>query len=162
MKKEIKNIEASVHARLVNKAQETNRAFAEVLQYYAMERFLYRLSQTEYKERFILKGALMFAVWQIPNSRSTVDIDFLARYQNEITEIDKVVKNICNVKVMPDGLFFDSKTVKARKIKEDTEYGGVRLKFQGLLGRAPAACSAPASASAASRPFGWRPSTTPG
>ena len=91
MKKEIKNIEASVHARLINKAQETNRAFAEVLQYYAMERFLYRLSQTEYKERFILKGALMFAVWQIPNSRSTVDIDFLARYQNEITEIDKVV-----------------------------------------------------------------------
>ncbi len=136
MKKEIKNIEASVRARLENKAQETKRPFAEILQYYAMERFLYRLSQTEYKEKFILKGALMFVVWQIPNSHSTVDIDFLARYQNEITEIEKVIKNVCHAKVTEDGLFFDPETVKVQKIKKETKYEGVRGKFQGLLGRA--------------------------
>ena len=62
MKKEIKNIEASVRAKLTNKAEETNRPFSETLQYYAMERFLYRLSQTEHIDKFILKGALMFTV----------------------------------------------------------------------------------------------------
>lgn len=62
MKKDIKNIEASVRALLQNKAKETNRPFGEVLQYYGMERFLYRFSRSEYTDKFILKGALMFMV----------------------------------------------------------------------------------------------------
>ena len=55
MKKEVKNIEASIKARLKNKAQETNRPFAEVMQYYGMERFLYRFSKSKYADKFILK-----------------------------------------------------------------------------------------------------------
>lgn len=81
MKKEIKNDKASVRALLNNKARETNRPFMEVLQYYGMERFLYRLSCSKYSNKFILKGALMFTVWDVPERRSTIDIDFTADYE---------------------------------------------------------------------------------
>lgn len=136
MKKEIKNIEASVNARLKNKAKEANRPFAEVLQYYGMERFLYRFSKSKYADRFVLKGALLFAVWQIPDRRTTLDIDFLARFDNEVTAIEKVMKEVCDTNVDPDGLNFDSQTVKGMKIKEDADYEGVRVKFTGFLNRA--------------------------
>ncbi len=136
MKKEIKNIEASIKARLKNKAQETNRPFAEVMQYYGMERFLYRFSKSKYADKFILKGALLFAVWQIPERRTTLDIDFLARFDNEVTTIEKVMKDVCDTSVDPDGLNFDPQTVKGMKTKEDADYEGVRVKFTGFLDRA--------------------------
>ena len=79
---EPKNIEASVRARLQNKAQETGRPFAEVFQYYGMERFLYRLSQSKYADTFVLKGALMFIVWKVLGMRTTRDIDFLGCFDN--------------------------------------------------------------------------------
>jgi hypothetical protein len=136
MKKEIKNIEASVKAQLQNKAKETNRPFAEVLQYYGMERFLYRFSKSKCADKFILKGALLFAVWQIPERRTTLDIDFLAQLNNQLTIIETVIKDVCNVSVDPDGLKFDSQTVKGRTIKEGADYEGVRVKLSGFLDRA--------------------------
>lgn len=90
MKKDIKNLQASVRAQLQNKAKETNSSFSEILQYYGMERFLYRFSLSKYADRFILKGALMFSVWQIPERRTTLDIDFLAHYDNQTASIEKV------------------------------------------------------------------------
>jgi len=77
-----------VRALLQNKARETNRPFAEVLQYYGMERFLYRFSRSKYVDKFVLKGALLFTVWQIPERRTTLDIDFLARYDNRVAITD--------------------------------------------------------------------------
>lgn len=136
MKKEIKNVEASVKAQLQNKAKETNRPFAEVLQYYGMERFLYRFSKSKYADKFVLKGALLFAVWQIPDRRTTLDIDFLARVDNEVSAIEKVMEDVCDTTVEPDGLKFDSESVKGTKIKEYADYEGVRVKFTGFLDRA--------------------------
>lgn len=135
MKKDIKNLQASVKTRLQNKAKETNRSFSETLQYYGIERFLYRFSCSKYADKFILKGALMFTVWQIPERRTTLDIDFLAHYDNQIANIEKVIKEVCNVPVTPDGLVFDAKTVKGQNVKEDTDYEGVRVKFIGFLER---------------------------
>ena len=135
MKNQIKNIEASVRAKLQNKAKETHRPFSEVLQYYAMERFLYRLGQSKYADKFILKGALMFTVWQIAERRTTLDIDFLALYDNGVAKIENVIREICDVKADPDGLVFDKTTVTGRKIKEDADYEGVRIKFSGFLER---------------------------
>jgi len=80
----LKNIAASVRQRLLNKARETARPLNELLQYYAMERFLYRMSQSQYSERFILKGALMFAAWRAPLSRPTMDIDLLGTTSNRV------------------------------------------------------------------------------
>jgi predicted nucleotidyltransferase component of viral defense system len=136
VKTDIKNIQASIRARLQNKAKETGRPFSEVLQYYGMERFLYRFSRSPFTDKFILKGALMFTVWQVPERRTTLDIDFLARYDNQITAIEKVIKNVCEATVIPDGLMFDPRTVKGQKIKEDADYEGVRVKFRGFLDRA--------------------------
>jgi len=129
------NIRASIRARLENKAREIDRPFAEVLQHYGMERFLYRFGRSKYTDKFVLKGALLFTVWQIPQRRTTLDIDFLARYDNQVTSIETVMKDVCGVAVEPDGLIFDAKTVQGRKIKEDADYEGVRIKFIGLLER---------------------------
>jgi hypothetical protein len=78
-RKTIKDLSASVHQRLLNKARETGRPFNELLQYFAMERFLYRLSRSSHVNRFVLKGALMFTVWKASPSRSTMDIDLLGK-----------------------------------------------------------------------------------
>lgn len=136
MKKEITNIEASVRALLHNKARETNRPFMEVLQYYGMERFLYRLSCSKYSDKFILKGALMFTVWNVSERRPTIDIDFAANYDNKVDAIENVIKDVCKVTFDADGMKFDAATVSGRRIKEDADYEGVRIKFVGLLGRA--------------------------
>ena len=64
-KRRITNVAASVHQRLLNKARETGRPFNELLQYYATERFLYRLSKSPHVDSFVLKGALMFTAWKI-------------------------------------------------------------------------------------------------
>ena len=136
MKKDIKNIQASIRAQLKNKAKKANHPFSEVLQYYGMERFLYRFSQSKYTEKFILKGALMFTVWQVPERRTTLDIDFSAGFDNQIASIEKAIKDICKIPVPPDGLIFDTKTIKGQKIKENAEYEGVRVKFRGFLERA--------------------------
>ncbi len=133
MKPDVKNIESSVKGRLQNKAKETNRPYAEVLQYYGMERFLYRFSQSDDAGQFILKGALMFTVWNIPERRTTVDIDFLARFDNQVKNIESVIRDVCQMKVPADGLVFDAKTVKGQRIKEDADYAGVRVKFFGFL-----------------------------
>jgi len=130
-----KNIEASVRARLQNKAKEMNRPFAEVLQYYGMERFLYRFSLSGYADKFILKGALLFMAWDIPDRRTTLDIDFLAYFDNQIASIEKVIKDVCKEKTEEDGLRFDPDTVIGQKIKEDADYQGVRVKFTGFLER---------------------------
>jgi len=135
MKKGIKDLEASIRARLQNTAKDTNRPFSEVLQYYGMERFLYRFSRSEYADRFILKGALMFTAWQVPERRTTLDIDFSAKYDNKIIAVEKVIRDVCKVSTVPDGLIFDPTTVKGNKIKEDTDYEGVRVKFRGFLRR---------------------------
>ena len=78
-----RNIPASVRQRLLNRARNDRRPFSELLQYYAMERFLYRLSQSTHANRFILKGALMLRVWRSPELRPTMDIDMLGKTSNE-------------------------------------------------------------------------------
>lgn len=133
MKKTIKNLTASVRAKLQNKSRETKRPFAEVLQYYGMERFLYRFSKSEYAKKFILKGALMFTVWDIADRRTTRDIDFLGCYDNQIEKIEVMIRDICRQGVVDDGLVFHAQSVKGQKIKEDADYEGIRVKFLGVL-----------------------------
>lgn len=78
---------ASVRQRFLNQARAQERPFQELLQYFAMERFLYRLSQSRHAESFILKGALLLTAWQCPLSRATRDIDLLGRTSNELAHI---------------------------------------------------------------------------
>lgn len=135
-KSSFKNIAASVRQRLLNNARETGRPFNEVLQYFAMERFLYRLSKSPYSDNLVLKGALMLTVWEAPLSRPTMDIDLLGHIDNNIKTIIAVVEDICSQKVEPDGITFDLTSIRGEHITEDADYEGVRVRFHGSLGTA--------------------------
>jgi hypothetical protein len=132
----LQNTSASVHQRLLNVAKDTQRPFNEVLQYFAMERFLYRLGHTEHANSFVLKGALLFRIWDTPDSRATRDIDFLAYLDNSPDNLAAIIRNVCATDGLDDGLVFDPETVEARRIKEDADYEGVRIRFRGQLGNA--------------------------
>lgn len=125
----IRDLPASVRQRLTNKARQTGRPFQEVLQYFAMERFLYRLSRSPHADKFVLKGALLFAAWGGPVSRPTKDIDLLGRMDNRVEAVTTVMREVCGLDVEPDGLVFDVGSVAGEAIKEDADYSGVRVTF---------------------------------
>jgi hypothetical protein len=130
--KPINNLSASIHQRLLNISHETNQPFNELVQYYGIERLLYRLSNSEYADRFVLKGALMFNVWGMANLRPTRDIDLLGHAPNTLEHIQRLFENICRLEVAPDGLEFD-KDIQVEKIKEDADYEGVRVNVTAYL-----------------------------
>ncbi|HKL18693.1 MAG TPA: nucleotidyl transferase AbiEii/AbiGii toxin family protein [Halalkalibaculum sp.] len=132
----LKNVSASVHQRLLNKARKSSRPFNELLQHYAIERFLYRLSMSPYADQFFLKGALMFSVWRGQWTRPTMDIDLLGKIDNSLETIVAAIKGACEVVVEEDGMYFNQETVNAERIVEDTLYEGVRVRIQGFLGNA--------------------------
>jgi predicted nucleotidyltransferase component of viral defense system len=101
-----------------------------------MERFLYRLSRSQYSKRFILKGALLLTAWRAPLSRPTVDIDLMGRTSNELAHIAVIVREICGLESETDGVQFDSGSIKTSRIKEETEYEGVHIRFRAILARA--------------------------
>jgi predicted nucleotidyltransferase component of viral defense system len=136
MAKSVKNIAASVHRRLLNKAKESSRPFNELLQYFAIERFIYRLSKSPHADKFILKGALMFSAWCGLASRPTMDIDLLGSIDNRLEVISDAIKDACLMDVEADGISFNAETVDAVRITEDAEYEGVRVRVHGSLGNA--------------------------
>lgn len=131
-----KNIAASVRQRLLNQAREGRRPFNELLQYYAIERFLYRLCKSSHAGEFILKGALMLRVWNSPELRPTKDIDVLGKTSNDEAAVVSQIKEILAVQVEDDGLIFDSNSIRTEQIAEDADYEGIRVRFGGTLGTA--------------------------
>lgn len=129
----ITNVAASVRQKLLNLAKGDRRPFNELLQYYAMERFLYRLSCSEFADLFILKGAMMLRIWHADEYRPTMDIDMLARTSNDPEAIAQQVRRIINTAVQPDGLVFQPDTISCESITEDADYKGVRVRFLGTL-----------------------------
>ncbi|MCK5509576.1 MAG: nucleotidyl transferase AbiEii/AbiGii toxin family protein, partial [Desulfobacterales bacterium] len=128
-----KNIPASIRQRILNRAKGDRRPFNELLQYYAMERFLYRLSQSAHATRFILKGALMLRVWRSPELRPTMDIDMLGRTSNKEADIIAQILDILSMDVEADGLAFDADSIQTERITEDADYEGIRIRFRGAL-----------------------------
>ena len=128
-----RNLPASVRQRLLNQAHSQNRPFQELLQYYCMERFLYRLSHSQYSSQFILKGALLLTAWRAPLSRPTVDIDLMGRTSNELAHIEAIARALCGMESKADGVQFDATSLRVTRIKEDAEYEGVRVRFRAIL-----------------------------
>jgi hypothetical protein len=131
-----RNIAASIHHRLLDKSKESARPFNELFQYYAIERFLYRLSRSAHVGKFILKGALMLLVWEARVSRSTMDIDLLGRMKNSPEAVIAMVREICRQEVEPDGVVFDPDSVRGERITAEADYEGVRVHFRGALNTA--------------------------
>lgn len=134
--KTIKNIPASIRQRLLNTSKETNRTFNEVLQYYAMERFLYRLAISNYTNDFILKGALLLKIWDNVEFRPTKDIVLLGQTSNDQEEIKGIIHDIIQMPYDDDGIIFNANSVGTETIKEDADYEGVRVCFTANLDNA--------------------------
>jgi len=134
--KSTKNISASVRQRLLNRSKTDKRPFNELLQYYAMERFLYRLSKSSHARHYILKGGLMLRAWRSSEFRATMDIDMLGRTSNSKANIVAQIRDIIALDVDSDGLVFDSDSIQTEQITEDADYEGIRIRFRGLLGTA--------------------------
>ena len=130
------NLAASVHQRLLNLSQATGDDFNLLLSRYAIERFLYRMSQSRYADKFVLKGALLFWVWAVPIHRPTRDLDLLGFGDSSAGHLARVFHEICFVEVAPDGVTFAPETIQVQPIREDQEYGGQRITLAALLGRA--------------------------
>lgn len=136
MTKAQKNITASIQTRLKNEAEQQGKPFAELLQYYGMERFLYRLSKSQYVDKFVLKGGLLLYGWNIPLRRPTRDIDFRGYLDNSEKSILRAIKNITTEPVPDDGIIFDTNTINVEQTQIDADYEGIRVKFKGYLGKA--------------------------
>lgn len=89
-----KNLSESIRQRLKNLSELKSRPFDEILRYYAMERFLYRLSISPYANKFFLKGGLMLKVWDPNDHRATMDIDLLARTSNKMENLKNIINEI--------------------------------------------------------------------
>jgi len=128
------NLAKSVKDRLLNISRREGRAFDVLLVRFALERLLYRLSVSEYRERFVLKGGMLVTAWIDDDNRVTRDADFLG-YGD--ANPDKLVADFRAIMQIDgdDGLVFDADALVARAIREEMEYGGVRLKTAAYLER---------------------------
>ena len=133
---EIKNVAASVRQKLKNWAVTHNAVFDLVLQRYAAERFLYRLSVSSEVERFTLKGAALFLIWTGDEFRTTRDVDLLGTGAEDHAAIREAMVAICLVEYPRDALDFDVSSIRVTEILHEQSYGGVRVKIGIRLGRA--------------------------
>lgn len=126
------NIAKSVKDRLLNIARREGRVFDLVLVRFALERLLYRLSVTEHRDRFILKGGMLVTVWIDDDNRVTRDADFLGHGDPDPERLIADFRQIMAGEG-DDGLVFDLDALSAEVIREEMEYGGVRLKTAAYL-----------------------------
>jgi len=129
----VKNIVASVLARLRNHAKSIGAPFQQVLQQYAIERFLYRISKSKHAESVVLKGALLLKTIGIPAARPTMDIDMLRRGKADQVTLMRLVQDCAALEVEPDGLTFLAESVVAEEITKDSEYKGTRILLDARM-----------------------------
>ena len=103
------NVAQSVHQRLLTRAKKEERPFNELLQHYAIERFLYRLGRSSHTDKLLLKGALLLRVWKIPRARPTMDIDVLGRVAGEPEVVAEILRECITLDVEDDGMRYDPK-----------------------------------------------------
>lgn len=130
-----KNLAASVKARLLKLAHAQKADFQQLLMRYALERLLYRLEQSPYQDRFVLKGAMLFHIWlDQQDLRVTKDLDLLSFGHNGPGKLKAIFAEICRLEPPEaDGLRFDVDKLNAIKIKEGQKYEGVRLSLPAYL-----------------------------
>jgi hypothetical protein len=127
----VKDYSQSILDRLKAIFKETKEPYDRLLLQYGMERFLYRLSSSKLKSQFILKGGILFFVWTEKKFRPTKDLDFCYSGNFEKDSLFLDIKKICQIELPEDGLQFNN--FKMNAIKEDHEYDGIRITFDGWL-----------------------------
>lgn len=136
MKEKDEQIIASVRQRLINLSKKRDEDPNLVFIRYAIERFLYRLSCSKQSEKFILKGAMLWAVWVGKPHRPTKDLDLLGFGDASADALRAIFSEICKIAVEPDGLTFNPDTIQITEIREELEYPGQRIKLESRMGNA--------------------------
>lgn len=131
--KEAKNVVASVLARLRNVSKSRGTPFQQVLQQYAIERFLYRISRSTHAESVVLKGALLLKTIGIPRARPTIDIDMLRTGKTDQATLVALIRDCATLEVEADGLTFLSDSVVAEEITIGSEYQGTRILMDARM-----------------------------
>jgi hypothetical protein len=132
-RKEAKNVTASVLAKLRNNSESSGAPFQQVLQLYAMERFLYRISKSQHAQSVVLKGALLLKTIGIPSARPTVDIDMLRKGNADHASLVALIKDCATLELEADGLVLIADSVVAEDIAKDSEYKGTRVLMQARM-----------------------------
>ncbi|MBB6489176.1 nucleotidyl transferase AbiEii/AbiGii toxin family protein [Rhizobium lusitanum] len=127
MAKELKNVGASVRARLLQFAKASGQSFDLVLTRFALERLLYRLGQSPHADRFVLKGAMLMMSWFDDPHRGTRDLDLLGFGESEAEPMLATFREIMSLEAA-DGVEFDIAALRIDRIREELEYGGLRLR----------------------------------
>ena len=127
------NLAASVRQRLLNRARERSEDFNHLLTRYANERLLFRLAESAHRDEFVLKGATLFELWHDAVYRATRDVDLLGFGEPAVERVQAVFRELCAVDVEPDGLRFLEGSVRAERIRDAQEYGGVRVRLTADL-----------------------------
>ena len=102
---------------------------------FALERILYRLTQSQHADRFVLKGALLFTLWYDMPHRATRDADLLGFGASDLASVAETFRDISAVSV-DDGIAFDAASVTVEEIRKEAGYGGVRVIIAGELAKA--------------------------
>jgi predicted nucleotidyltransferase component of viral defense system len=132
----MKNLAASVQARLALRRAKTGEDFNVLLVRFSLERLLYRLSCSSHREQFVLKGAMLFALWEPTLHRVTRDLDLLGFGDPSQERLVVVFRELCRVEVECDGVEFDVNSVKTEDIRAPDEYAGIRVKLKARIGNA--------------------------
>lgn len=132
----LKNTAASIRARLLDHARRHGDDYQRVLTRYAIERLLFRLSQTEAAERYVLKGAMLFVTWPEHVFRPTGDLDLLGQGDSDPDAITQLFTRICQVEAPDDGIVFNTATLKVEPAREADKYRGARLTLKSELAKA--------------------------
>src|SRR5260370_8320432 len=127
MRNPLQNLGASVRARLLNLAKERNQPFEILLTRYRLERLLHRLSSSKYRERFVLKGAMLMTTWLDDPYRPTRDLDLLGFGDSDPDAIIGAFREICALKA-DDAVAFDIDGLAIDRIRDEAQYGGLRIK----------------------------------
>lgn len=130
------NLVASVRQRLMNLSKKRGEDFNLILTRYGLERLLYRLAQSRHASDFVLKGAMLFAVWTQEAHRPTRDLDLLSYRDQSGENLATLIRDICQVEVVQDGLIFDISSIRMEEIRENQEYQGQRVQLFAYLGNA--------------------------
>lgn len=134
--KTIKNPAASIRARLFNHSRQHGDDFQRVLTRYAIERLLFRLSQTSAVERYVLKGAMLFVTWPKLAGRPTQDLDLLGHGELDVAAIGNLFSTICGLEAPEDGIIFDSHSLRIDAVREADKYQGAQLAIKAMLDKA--------------------------
>ena len=130
------DIAASVRQRLLNMAKAQGEDFQLILTRFVLERLLYRLGCSQFREQFILKGAMLFSLWGDTPHRATRDIDFLGFGESAAAGLVQIFQAVCLTRVKEDGVIFLQESVSGLEIRENQEYDGVRITLEARLGGA--------------------------